>query len=320
MKITFLDAETLGKDLIDEIPVLFNRFGEVVIRHSTSLDDLSMVICDSDILVVNKIKLNESNLKFAQNLKLICETATGFDNIDTKYCKSKNIAVCNVNAYSTHSVAQITFALALTLICHMPQYCRYVESGEYSSSGIANMLSPVYNELCGKVWGVVGAGNIGRQVGKIAEAFGCKVIYNKKHQSDDLFCTDIDTLCKESDIISVHTPLTDETRNLINQKRISLMKSNAIFINVARGAVADESALANAIEKNRLGGLGVDVYTEEPFSQSHPFYKILSHPNTCFTPHNAWGAHESRLRCLKTVADNIESFLTDGKLNRIDNL
>lgn len=318
MKITFLDAATLGDDLIRRIPELFGRFGEVVIRNSTATTEVEAAISDSEVVVVNKIKLNSSNLKNAESLRLICEAATGFDNIDTEFCSAAGIAVCNVKAYSTHSVAQLTLALAMTLMCHIPQYTDYVECGAYTDSGIANMLSPVYHEICGRVWGIVGAGNIGMQVAKVAEAMGCRVIVNKRHPVSDMECTDIDTLCKTADIISVHTPLTDETQNLINRERIAMMKPDAIFINVARGAVADEAALTEAIEQNRLGGLGIDVYSEEPFAASHPYNRILNHPNTCFTPHIAWGAYEARLRCLKTTADNIDAFLSGKTIGRID--
>ncbi len=317
MKIKFLDAATLGNDLICEIPKLFGGLGEVIIRSSTMPHKVEAAIADSDVIIVNKLKLNASNLKSAGSLKLICETATGFDNIDTEYCKAANIAVCNVNAYSAESVAQLTLAIALTLVCHMPQYCDYVKSGAYSKSGTANMLTPVYYELSGKTWGIAGAGNIGRRVAKIARAMGCRVIVNKLHPVSDMECVDIDTLCKTSDIISVHTPLTSKTRNLINRDRIAMMKPNAIFINVSRGGVADEAALTEAIEQKRLGGLGIDVYTEEPFSETHPYNKILSYPNTCFTPHNAWGAYESRLRCLSATADNIKAYLRGESTNRV---
>lgn len=318
MKLTILDAATLGEDLIVKIPDMFRQFGEVDVRLSTSADEVSGAIADTDVIIVNKIKLNQENLACARNLKLICETATGYDNLDIDYCKRRGIAVCNVVGYSTHSVAQLTILMALTLINHLPQYTRFVDSGEYTKGGVANKLSPVYHEICGKVWGIVGLGNIGRQVARVAEALGCRVIVNKRTADNDFDCVDIDTLCKSADIISVHTPLTEETKNLISRERIALMKNDTVFINVARGAVADEEALAEAILEKRLGGLGIDVYSKEPFPQDHPYNKILGSDRVCLTPHTAWGAYEARLRCLETVKENIIDFINGGTKNRID--
>lgn len=176
MKITFLDAETLGEDIKASIPELFEKFGSVEIRRFTSQNEVGAAVADSEVIVVNKIKLDSSNLKDASRLKLICEAATGFDNIDLEYCRAAGIGVCNVKGYSAFSVAQITFAMVLNLICRLPLYDRFVKSGEYTKSGVANKLTPVYHELFGKIWGVVGAGSIGNRVAQIAEAFGCRVL------------------------------------------------------------------------------------------------------------------------------------------------
>lgn len=318
MKISVLDGATLGGDLTPKIPEMFGGFGTVAVRDSTAPDEVEEAICDSGVVIVNKIKLNAENLPAAKKLRLICVAATGYDNIDIDYCRRSGIAVCNVVGYSTYSVAQMTVSMALTLVNHMPEYTEFVRSGAYTKSGVANMLTPVYHELWGKTWGIAGAGNIGRRVAQIAEALGCRVIVNKRTDDRDFECVDIDTLCQTADIISVHTPLTDETRNLISRERIAMMKNDAIFINAARGAVADEAALAEAVEENRLGGLGVDVYSEEPFGENHPFYKILGNKRTCFTPHNAWGAYEARLRCLETIKENISAFLAGERKNRVD--
>lgn len=318
MKLTILDAATLGDDLTSELPVIFSGFGDIDVNLFTRQDEVADTIASSDIVIVNKLKLNESNLKTAKNLKLICVTATGYDNIDIEYCRSRNIAVCNVVGYSTHSVAQMTVLMALTLMNRLPEYTAFVQSGKYTESGIANRLTPVYHEICGKVWGIVGLGNIGRQVAKVAEALGCRVIASKRTPDSEFECVDVATLCKAADIISVHTPLTDDTKNLINRERIALMKNNAIFINVARGAVADEAALAEAIENNTLGGLGIDVYSAEPLPEGHIYNRILNKPNVCFTPHSAWGSYEARLRCMSIIKDNIAEFLNGGRLNRVD--
>lgn len=317
MKITFLDAATLGEDIKCKIQDIFGNLGDVCIRDTTTCDEVAEAV-NSEVVVVNKIKLNEKNLKNANRLKLICLAATGFDNVDIDWCRANNIAVCNVCGYSTYSVAQLTIAMALMLVNHMYEYNEYVKSGKYSRSGVANRLVPVFHELHGKTWGIVGAGNIGKQVARVAEALGCKIIVNKRTDDGEYEFCDIDTLCKTSDVISVHTPLTDETRNLINKKRIDSMKDDVIFINVSRGAVADEAALTEALEKGHIGGLGIDVYGEEPMSVSHPYNRIMNYPNACFTPHNGWGAYESRVRCLEIIKDNIESFIDGGRKNRVD--
>ena len=316
MKIIVLDAATLGCDIKEKAYEIFGKFGEVDMRETTTLDQVPMAVKDADVLIVNKIRLG-SNLSGAKNLKLICVSATGYDNIDLKWCRENNVAVCNVKGYSTQSVAQLTISMALMLINRMAEYTEYVKSGEYSISGIANRLTPVYNEIYGKTWGIVGAGNIGKQVARVAEAMGCRVIVNKRTPDGDYEFSDIDNLCTTADIISVHTPLTDETRNLINRDRINMMKSNAIFINVARGAVADEAALADAVAQGRIGGIGIDVYTTEPMPKDHPYTKIMKMPNVCLTPHNAWGAYESRVRCLEIMGSNIEKFLSGERQNRI---
>ncbi len=318
MKITFLDAATLGADVREKIDEIFGPFGEICVRQGTSPEEVADAIGDSDVVILNKIKLNESNLKDAKNLKLICVTATGYDNIDIKWCGENNIAVCNVVGYSTQSVAQLTISMALMLVNHMSEYTDYVKDGRYSASGVANCLTPTFREIYGKVWGIVGAGNIGKQVARVAEALGCRVIVNKRKLDGEYEFADIDTLCRTADIISVHTPLNDETKNLINRDRIAMMKKDAIFINVARGLVADEEALADAIEEDRLGGLGIDVYSVEPMPKNHPYTRIMNKKNVCLTPHNAWGAYEARIRCLEIIKDNIDKFLKGERQNRVD--
>ena len=318
MKITVLDGATLGNDLLPVLPKFFNEFGELEVHLTTAPEKVADRISDTDIIIVNKIKLNESNLSNAKNLKLICVCATGYDNIDTAYCTARGIAVCNVVGYSTHSVAQLTVLMALTLINKLPDYTDYVNSGEYTNSGVANRLIPVYHEICGKTWGIVGLGNIGKQVARVAEALGCRVIVNKRTPDENFECVDIDTLCKTADIISVHTPLTNQTANLISKERIAMMKDGVIFINVARGAVADEAALCDAVLQGKIGGLGIDVYTIEPIPANHPYNKILGKSNVCLTPHKAWGAYEARLRCIEIIKENIIDFLNNGRKNRVN--
>lgn len=314
MKIKVLDAATLGDDM--DLSV-FSSLGELTVYNKTSPEEVTKNTGDADVIIINKVKVGSHNLSECKNLKLICIMATGYDNIDTRYCKERGIAVCNVVGYSSQSVAQITVAMVLSLISHLSEYREAVADGSYTRGGVANMLTPVYHEICGKTWGIVGYGNIGSQVGKVAAALGCRVIVNKRTPLPYVECVDMDTLCREADIITVHTPLTPETRNIINEQRINSMKPDAIFVNMARGLVADEAALACAIEGGKLGGLGIDVYSTEPFGADHPYAKIAGLPNVCFTPHMSWGAYEARVRCRDEVMKNIQSFLCGEKRNRV---
>ncbi len=313
MKITVLDADTLGKDL--DFSGL-NLLGETIIYPMTSEELVADRISDTDVVIINKIKLNETNLKNAKNLKLICVFATGYDNIDIKYCKENGIAVCNVVGYSTDSVAQLTVSMALSLYTRLYDYTEYVNSGKYSVSGRQNQLEPVYREISGKTWGIVGMGNIGRKVAQVATAFGCKIIVCSRTYKEGYENVDIDTLCKCADIISVHTPLTPETENLINKERISMMKDGAVYINVARGKVNDEEAIADAVLSGKIAA-GIDVYSTEPFGADHPYSNLLNCKNACLTPHMAWAAYEARVRCLDEIIENIKTFYDGGKRNRV---
>ena len=315
MKIVVLDAATLGTDA-DLSPL--EKQGALTVYENTAPDQVAERIADTDVIVSNKVKLTEAVLKDAKNLKLICLAATGYDCVDISFCAANGIGVCNVPGYSTQSVAQLTVAMVLELVNHLSVYREYVHSGAYSRSGVAYALAPVWHELYGKTWGIIGGGNIGRQVAKIAEAFGCRVLICRRKADEQYENADLDRLCAESDIISVHVPLSVETRGMIGQKQIGRMKSGVVFVNVARGAVTDEAALAEAVKSGKIGGLGVDVYSAEPFGDAHPFAGILDFPNVCLTPHTAWGAIETRNRCIAMVAENIAAFCAGEKKNRVE--
>ena len=315
MRITVLDAATLGADIFMD---LFKEFGEVTIYQNTSPSEVEEHVREAEVLLLNKVKLNAENLKNASSLRLICVAATGYDNIDLAFCRARGIAVCNVVGYSTQSVAQVTVSMALSLITHLNEYTSFVRNGTYSQSGVANCLTPVYHEIAGKTWGIIGFGNIGKQVGTVAKALGCRVIVNKRTPISDWDCVDPETICRESDILSIHTPLNEGTRGMLDESHIRMLKKNAIVINVARGAVTDEVALASAIKEGRIGGLGIDVYSVEPFPTTHPFYEIREYPNVCLTPHMAWGGYETRCRLLDEMAKNIRSFLSGEQRNRVD--
>ncbi len=314
MKVVILDRASVGLDISME---RFGDFGEVCVYDSTPAECLQERIANADVIILNKIKIGKHEIDNAPHLKLICVTATGFDNIDIEAASNAGVAVCNVPGYSTDSVVLYTIATALSLFSKLPTYSDFVESGKYSSSGLPNRLSPVYHEISGKTWGIIGYGNIGRAVARVAEALGAKVIVYKRSWTNDAPCVQIETLLSESDIITVHCPLNDESRHLINDKAIQLMKPDVIIVNEARGAVVDSRAIRDAIINNRIGGFGADVYEQEPLPKNDPLFEIMHLPNVILTPHCAWGAYESRERCISIVYSNIKSFL-DGKMqNRV---
>ena len=267
--------------------------------------------------MLNKIKLNESNLSGAKNLKLICVAATGYDNIDIAYCREHGIAVCNVPGYSTDSVAQLSVSMALSLVTHLDEFRSFVHSGEYSRSSSANRLEPVYHEIAGQTWGVVGGGGIGSKVAEIAQALGCRVLLCRRKPEERYEAADIDRICRECDIISLHVPLSDSTRGMISRERIASMKDGVVIVNTARGAVCDEAAIADGVLSGKIGALGCDVYSTEPFGEDHPFSAILDRPNVCLTPHMAWGSYEARNRCVRRMAENIKEFFAGNVHNRI---
>ena len=314
MKITVLDANTLGSDIdVSRISSL----GELTVYDFTQKDEVAERIKDSDVVVLNKIKLNEENLSCTEKLKLICVTATGYDNIDIEYCRKRGIQVSNIVGYSTNSVAQVTIATVLELATHIREYNQFVTSGNYSASGVANKVSPTFYELSGKTWGIIGLGNIGKKVASVAEAFGCNVLAYKQTPDENYNCTDLDTLCKSSDIISIHTPLTETTKGLIGKRELEMMKPNVILYNAARGAVTDEAAVTNAIINKKIGAFGCDVYSVEPFPNEHPMSCIASFPNVCLTPHMAWASYEARNLCIDEVIENIAAFKNGKKRNSV---
>jgi glycerate dehydrogenase len=315
MKITVLDKSTLGYDTpFDAIEAI----GEVVTYDNTSPHEATEHIADSEIIIVNKVRITKEIINSAKNLKLICVFATGFDNIDINAARERGIAVCNVPGYSTDSVVLVTVATALSLYCKLFEYNSFVRSGEYSASSSANKITPVFHELRGKTWGIIGCGSIGASVASVARSLGANVIVNKRTPDERYNCVDLDTLCRESDIISVHTPLNDTTRGIINSNNIRLMKKSVVLVNESRGAVFNEGDVAEAIKEGRIGALGCDVYSKEPMTSDHPYFSIKDYANVLLTPHCAWGAYESRERCMRIIADNILSFCNGGRLNRVD--
>ena len=317
MKIVELDRETLGYDIDTSVLKTIGDFEE---HEAADLETTREYIKDADVIIFNKTRMNEELLKDAPNVKMLAITATGFDNIDLEYCKSRGIAAANVKAYSTPAVAQHTFAMALFVLEKISYYDEYVKSGRYSSqSGFCN-FDEKYNELSGKTWGIIGMGNIGRSVARIAEAFGCKVIFYSA--SGNSTCTDyerveLETLLKESDVLSIHCPLSDRTRNLINRDTLKLMKRNAILINVARGPVVNDADLAEALNNGTIAGAGLDVLGVEPMEKDNPLVLIKDSRKLLITPHMAWASVESRQRCFDEVFENIRAFMEGRERNRL---
>lgn len=309
MKIVVLERNSVGPD----IPVeCFEELGAVTYyKNTTTVEEVRERVKEADIIVANKSPMREESLKDAQNVKLICEFATGYDNCDLAYCESRGITVCNVVNYSTDMVAQHTFTLALALGQKLAYYDNYVKSGAYSAQDrFSNFDIPFY-ELAGKTWGIIGMGNIGRQVARIATAFGCHVIFYSitgKSTCTDYEQVDRETLLRESDYLSLHCPLSELSRYFIDREALRKMRNSAILINVARGAVVNNSDLYDALVAGEIAAAGLDVMEKEPLELSNPLSKLKDSNRLIITPHLAWGSVEARTRCVRGVYDNIKAF------------
>lgn len=319
MNIVVLERNSVGPDVSIDI---FNELGTVTAYpNTTTVEEVIERTKDADIVVANKSPMNEESLSGARNLKLVCEFATGFDNCDLAYLKGRGIPVCNVANYCTEMVAQHTFTLALTLSQSLPHYDHYVKSGEYSAqSRFSNFDVPFY-ELAGKTWGIVGMGNIGRRVAKIAEAFGCKVIFHSVTGKSSV--TEYEQVSKEellsrSDYLSIHCPLSDLTRDFIDAAALKQMKSSAILVNVARGPVVNNTDLYNALMDGTIKAAGLDVLEKEPLQLTNPLSKIQDSNKLIITPHLAWGSVEARERCVLYAYNNMKAFLAGAPTNVVN--
>lgn len=309
MNIVVLERNSVGPD----IPVdCFEELGTVTYyKNTVSVEEVRERVKDADIIVANKSPMREESLKDASNVKLICEFATGYDNCDLAYCKSRGIVVCNVVDYSTEMVAQHTFALALALSQKLPHYDDYVKSGAYSAQDRFSNFDVPFYELAGKTWGIVGMGNIGKRVAKIAAAFGCRVIFYSitgKSACTDYEQVDRETLFRESDFLSLHCPLSDLSRNFIDRNALERMKNSAVLINVARGPVVNNSDLYDALVNGEIAAAGLDVLEKEPLQLSNPLSRLKDSNQIIITPHLAWGSVEARTRCVQGVYNNIKAF------------
>jgi lactate dehydrogenase-like 2-hydroxyacid dehydrogenase len=316
-KIVILDGQTLGKLDFNAL----KEFGDVMYYDTTKAEGVIERIKDANIILTNKVVLNEDNLKEAKNLELICETATGFNNIDIVYAKNNNIAVTNVAGYSTNTVAQHTFATVLSLYDKLSYYDNFVKSGKYANSGLFTNVSVPFYELEGKTWGIIGLGAIGRRVAKIAEAFGVNVIYystSGKNSNSDYKRVDFDELLNTSDIISIHAPLNNDTQGLINYDALNKMKKTAILVNMGRGPIVVEKDLARAIDEGLIAGAALDVFEVEPIASDNPLVLVKNNDRLVLTPHIAWASVEARNRLFKEVINNIKAFYNGEMRGRVE--
>lgn len=308
LKIVYLDAATFGDFSLEPIAEL----GELVCYPTTTAEEALERVGDADVLIVNKVRVTEELLAAAPKLKLICEAATGVNNIDLKAAAARNIPVRNVAGYSTDSVAQLTFTQILRLFCNAERYDRYVKSGNYARSGIFTEVSDPYIEIAGKTIGIIGMGAIGQAVAMIASAFRMNVIYYSTSGTahcSDYPCVGLEELLRSSDVISIHCPMNERTKGLVGCAELAQMKPGAFIVNMARGGIIVEKNLAEALDNGVIAGAATDVYGQEPIPADHP-YMTMQHPERILlTPHVAWASREALVRLISMVADNIRNEL-----------
>lgn len=305
MKIVFLDAATMGDVSFEPI----SRLGEFVCYDRSTPEETLERVADCDVLIINKVLVTPELIDAASNLKLICESATGVNNIDIEYAASKGIPVRNAVGYSTTSVAQSTFMHVLSLLGEGPYYDDCVKSGKYSSMDIFTDPSVSWNELEGKTMGIIGMGNIGSRVARIAEAFGMKVCYYSTSGTGhckEYPCLSLEALLRTSDIVSIHAPLNERTNGLIGASELAQMKSEAILVNMGRGGIVDEKALADAVDNGTIAGAALDVFVKEPLPADNPLLGVRHPERLRLAPHAAWASIQARERLVAQIAANID--------------
>lgn len=309
MKLVFLDTKTIGEDI--DLSA-YDALGEVVKYGFSTLEEIPERVKDADVLIVNKIAINEQTIGTAKNLKLVCVTATGTNNLDKEYLKKRGIAWRNVAGYSTESVTQHTFALLFYLLEKIRYYDDYVKDEKYINDTVFTHFAEHFNEVNGKTWGIIGLGTIGRRVADIAKAFGARVIYYSASGSpaqEGYEQVDFETLLTTSDIVSVHAPLNEYTKDLMDREAFAKMKKTAIFLNLGRGPIVVEQDLYEALETGEIAAAGLDVLCEEPMSETNPLAKIKDSKKLIITPHIAWASVEARNRLMQIIAEQIREFL-----------
>ena len=316
LKIAMLDTVTLGDDIDISI---FQKFGDLKVYETTSEEQTYERIKDRDIVITNKVPL-KTILNKLENLKLICLTATGTNNVDLNLAKEKNIAVTNVAGYSTSSVVQHTFAMLFYLVEKLQYFDNYVKSGEYCKSKHFTHFGRKFFEIEGKTWGIVGLGEIGRNVAKIASSFGCKIVYystSGKNNTNDYRSVEKEELLRASDIISIHAPLNANTKDLFAYQDFEKMKNSSILLNLGRGGIVNEKDLVKALRENKISGAALDVLEKEPMENDSELLKAIEHEKLFITPHIAWASVEARKRLIEEIKLNIEAFLKGENRNRV---
>ena len=306
MKLVFLDTKTIGEDI--DLSA-YDALGEVVKYGFSTLEEIPERVKDADVLIVNKIAINEQTIGNAKNLKLVCVTA---NNLDKEYLKKRGIAWRNVAGYSTESVTQHTFALLFYLLEKIRYYDDYVKDEKYINDTVFTHFAEHFNEVNGKTWGIIGLGTIGRRVADIAKAFGARVIYYSASGSpaqEGYEQVDFETLLTTSDIVSVHAPLNEYTKDLMDREAFAKMKKTAIFLNLGRGPIVVEQDLYEALETGEIAAAGLDVLCEEPMSETNPLAKIKDSKKLIITPHIAWASVEARNRLMQIIVEQIREFL-----------
>jgi lactate dehydrogenase-like 2-hydroxyacid dehydrogenase len=313
MKIVFLDSKTVG-----EVPNLhlLEQFGEVTYYQTTPPELTLERIKRADVVITNKVVLDKSIIEQASSLKLICVAATGTNNVDKIAAQQRGIPVKNVMDYSSKSVAQGTFALLLHLLNNISFYDNYVKQGGYSKSDIFTYLERSFWEISGKRFGIIGLGSIGRQVAKIAEAFGAEVVYysaSGQSYQQPYQRLELEEFLSTSDIVSIHAPLNEYTFNLINYDRLLLMKPSAILINAGRGGIVNEADLARALDEDLIAAAGIDVFEKEPINPQNPLLHVSNKEKLVLTPHVIWASIETRTLLIEKVGQNIREFLQESR-------
>ena len=315
MKGVFLDYDTVSSGDLDE-SALLAAVDDLVLLETDDAQTAAR-IRDVDIVLLNRVELSGKLLREASHLRLVAVAGTGTNNIDLAAARDRGIAVCNVRGYCTSSVVQHVWALILSLTRHVNDYARLVSDGAWTRDEARTVLSQPIRELDGRVFAVVGWGELGRGAARLAQAFGMRVVIaNRPGASPQSDRVELDRLLAMADIVSLHCPLNDATRGLIGARELALMKSDALLINTARGALIDGRALAAALRSGRLGGAGIDVLTHEPPQSDDPLLDP-DIPNLIVTPHVAWAAREARQRCLDEMAANIRDFAGGGRRSRV---
>lgn len=311
MKIVCLDAATLGNYDLS----IFKEFGEIQSYVTTQKNEVIERLKDADVVMINKVVIDKEVMDSCPNLKLILETATGVNNIDVEYAKEKNIAVKNVAGYSTMSVVQHTFALIFAFLNHIPFYDKWSKDGSWCESPIFTDFSRILNSIAGKKHGIIGFGTIGKEVAKISSAFGAKICYysTSGKNSDAIYeRVELEELLKTCDIISIHAPLNEKTKNLLALKELKLVKDNVILINVGRGGIVSEEDLAKIMDEKNIR-VGLDVLEIEPMIKNHPLLSIKNKENLIITPHLSWASKEAVEKLMSMVYKNLQEWINNGK-------